>query len=213
MVDVPDLVESVVQSVHLPAGMAGPEPMEFDVRCFLLRDRSGLLLVDAGMNTAPDDIGSALSRLGAQWADLTDIIITHSHPDHTGGLQAVTAQAPGATVWAGGPDISDIRSEVPVRPLHEGDYVRPLRVISAPGHTKGHICLLWESEGLLFAGDAVGTVEGVMTRPPAPFTADPAAAEATLGKLAALDPVRMLFSHGDEVPDPVHQLRRLVVGG
>ncbi|MBT2586428.1 hypothetical protein [Arthrobacter sp. ISL-95] len=39
-------------------------------------------------------------------------------------------------------------------------------------------------KALLFVGDAVGIMNGAMVRPPAPFTADPVEAEASLRKLA-----------------------------
>jgi glyoxylase-like metal-dependent hydrolase (beta-lactamase superfamily II) len=53
------------------------------------------------------------------------------------------------------------------RAAADGASIRGLRVIHTPGHTQGHISLLHESDGLLFVGDAVGTMNGVMVRPPA----------------------------------------------
>jgi glyoxylase-like metal-dependent hydrolase (beta-lactamase superfamily II) len=63
---------------------------------------------------------------------------------------------------------------------------------------------------MLFVGDAVGTAGGVMSRPPEQFTADAARAEESLLRLSLLEPDRMLFSHGPEIPDPVGELRRLL---
>jgi len=83
-------------------------------------------------------------------------------------------------------------------------------VLQTPGHTKGHISLLHEEERILFVGDAVGTVTGTMARAPSQFTADAAKAEVSLRRLSELQPARMLFSHGPEVPDPVGQLRELL---
>ena len=45
----------------------------------------------------------------------------------------------------------------PVRVDHEledGDVVAGLRVVHTPGHTAGHVSLLWESRRVLFVGDA-----------------------------------------------------------
>ena len=83
-------------------------------------------------------------------------------------------------------------------------------MLQTPGHTKGHISLLHEEERILFVGDAVGTVTGTMARAPSQFTADAAKAEVSLRRLSELQPARMLFSHGPEVPDPVGQLRELL---
>lgn len=78
-----------------------------------------------------------------------------------------------------------------------------------PGHTAGHLSLLHENEGVLLAGDVVGSVEGELVRFPQPFTADSATAEISLRQLAALEVVRLVTSHGDELVDGMDQLRRL----
>ncbi|WP_427006417.1 MBL fold metallo-hydrolase [Pseudarthrobacter sp. H2] len=205
-------VEPVIQQVHMPAGMAGPVELSFDVRCFLVGLPDGLVLIDAGPAGSAGEIGAALERIGAHWSDVTDVVLTHSHPDHVGGLGEVTARMPGARIWAGAADCPQIPSAVPLQPLSDDDRVRELRIISTPGHTKGHISVLHEGEGLLFVGDAVGTMSGSLVRAAAQFTADAAEAERSLRRLSELAPARMLFSHGPEVADPVAELRRLLDG-
>ncbi|WP_211879569.1 MBL fold metallo-hydrolase [Pseudarthrobacter albicanus] len=212
MVNAGTFVEPVIQQVHVPAGVAGPVELSFDVRCFLVGLPDGLVLIDAGPAGSAGEIGAALERVGAHWSDVTDVVLTHSHPDHVGGLGEVAARTPGARIWAGAPDCPHIASPVPLQPLSDDDRVRDLRVIPTPGHTKGHISLLHEGEGLLFVGDAVGTLSGSMMRAPAQFTADAAEAERSLRRLSELAPARMLFSHGPEVTDPVAELRRLLNG-
>ncbi|MDA8216706.1 MAG: MBL fold metallo-hydrolase [Dehalococcoidales bacterium] len=55
----------------------------------------------------------------------------------------------------------NVGKEVPVdRLLEDGDEIDlgrgiVLRVIHAPGHTPGAVCLYWEREGMLFTGDAL----------------------------------------------------------
>ena len=88
--------------VHLPAGVAGPDPLDFDVRCFLVNHPNGVTVVDVGLNGSHDAIGAALTQVGAGWDDITDVVLTHSHPDHVGGLVDVAASAVRATIWVGG---------------------------------------------------------------------------------------------------------------
>src|SRR5690349_17059081 len=199
-------IHSVATDIHLPAGMAGPEPMDFDVRCYLVAHGAGLVLVDTGMPQTPDRIGEALTAAGAAWADVTDVVLTHAHPDHTGGLDAVGRLAPGATVWGHGGD----GYGGAVRSVVEGDTVRGLRVLHTPGHTPGHICLLAEDSGVLFVGDAFGSQDGHLVRPPARFTADAAEAERSLRRIAGVTATRMLVAHGSEVDEPAAALRELL---
>ncbi|WP_090583626.1 MBL fold metallo-hydrolase [Arthrobacter sp. ov407] len=202
-------VEPVIQELRIPAGMAGPVELTMDVRCFVVPHTAGVLLIDAGPTGSADAIGAALVRVGAGWSDITDVVLTHWHPDHVGGLGEVVARSPRAAIWAGAADCPEIRSAAPPHQLLEGDKVRNLRVLQTPGHTAGHISLLHD-DGMLFVGDALGTVGGAMGRAPEQFTADSAQAEESLRKLSLLEPDRMLFSHGPEIPDPVGALRRLL---
>jgi glyoxylase-like metal-dependent hydrolase (beta-lactamase superfamily II) len=197
--------------IHLPAGIAGPEPLEFDVRCFLVTHRSGVVLIDAGLDGSQDAIGSGLRRIGAEWDDVTDVVLTHGHQDHAGGLAGVVAHARHAAVWVGASDHPAIAFDGEVRSLVEGGTIRDLRVLETPGHTPGHCSLLLGKESVLFAGDIIGSMAGTLSRGPAAFTADPDEAERSLRRVAGLENFdRVLFSHGAELEDPVHQLRNLL---
>ena len=79
---------------------------------------------------------------------------THWHPDHTGGNLAVK-DATGAII--SGPASEDIPGRDVA--LSEGDSVRlgdhAGRVIATPGHTLGHIALIFEEDGVAFVGDTI----------------------------------------------------------
>ncbi len=153
-------VVPVVMDVRLPPGMAGPDPVEFDVRCFLVRHSDGVVLVDAGWPADGAPIAMALADMGAGWSDFSDVVLTHSHPDHCGALATLQQMAPAAAVWGGGGD------EYPpfVHPVEDGTTVRGLRVVNTPGHTAGHLCLFDEDRSTLFTGDAVGSQAGRLTQ-------------------------------------------------
>lgn len=139
------------------------------------------------------EIAAALGEIGATWTDVSDILLSHDHPDHVGGLADVIALIPHATVWGNAP--------LSAQALDDGDTVRNLRVISTPGHTAGHISFL-HGEATVMAGDLVGSRDGQLERSPAPFTADAAQAERSIRKVAGLGADRILFAHGDEIDRP-----------
>ena len=195
------IIHPIVIEVHLPAGVAGPDPMDFDVRCFLIAHSSGLVLLDTGVPGSTNVVAERLIGIGAAWSDVTDVVLSHDHPDHVGSLAEVRTHAPQATVWGNAP--------LTGRPLNEGDIVRGLTVLATPGHTAGHVSLLHES-GALLVGDLVGNQDGMLSRPPAPFTADAEKAERSLGRIASIPFDRLLTSHGAELPDPSRSLDRLL---
>jgi glyoxylase-like metal-dependent hydrolase (beta-lactamase superfamily II) len=198
------MIRSVVTPVHLPAGMAGPEAMDFDVRCFLVPHPSGVILVDTGFDHSVPLIAGELAAMGAGWDDLTDVILTHDHPDHTGGLTAVAARAPAATVWAGPGDTFPVA----VTPARDAETIRGLRVVATPGHTAGHLSLLATDDDALLIGDLAGSQDGRLARAPQPFTADADEAERSLHRVAALGFTRLYPSHG--APSDRPALRQLV---
>jgi hydroxyacylglutathione hydrolase len=86
---------------------------------------------------------------------LSDILITHHHPDHIGGVLQLKAQC-GARVH--GP----AKENIPGRDaaLIEGDSIEVLglqfQVLEVPGHTLGHIAYYHGAEEpLLFCGDTL----------------------------------------------------------
>jgi hydroxyacylglutathione hydrolase len=123
------------------------------------------------------------AHLAAHGLQLTAILVTHHHPDHIGGVDALR-QATGAQVF--GP----ARERIPEPYLHlaEGDRIEalglPFEVFDVPGHTAGHIAYYspaFEGAPLLFCGDTL--FSGGCGRL---FEGTPAQMLASLDKLAAL---------------------------
>lgn len=87
---------------------------------------------------------------------LTDILVTHHHQDHTGGILELKART-GARVL--GPALESIPGiDLALEDDQEVDILElAFRVIHVPGHTAGHIALFAEDAGqpLLFCGDTL----------------------------------------------------------
>jgi len=102
----------------------------------------------------PGDASPVLAEVGNRGWTITQVWNTHWHPDHTGGNLAIK-DATGARI--SGPAVENI----PGRdvPLREGDEVRlgshVGRVIEVPGHTLGHIALIFDQDLVAFVGDTL----------------------------------------------------------
>ena len=126
-----------------------------------LKDNFGVLLHDrATQATAAIDAPEAdpiLAALAANSWNLTDILVTHRHKDHTQGIAGLKRRFPGARVIApakeareiGGVDLAVGQDEL----IAVGDL--GARIIETPGHTIGHIVYWFEDDDLLFTGDTL----------------------------------------------------------
>ena len=128
-----------------------PLPAFTDNYIWMLHDGREAIVVDPG-DAAP--VVQALQRLGVQ---LRAILVTHHHPDHVGGVDALR-DATGAVVY--GP--ARERIPEPCVRLTQGDTLSALGlhfdVLDVPGHTAGHIayyCPAMDGAPLLFCGDTL----------------------------------------------------------
>lgn len=68
--------------------------------------------------------------------------------------------------------------------------------VATPGHTPGHLSLYHEPSRTLIAGDALTVQDGRLCGPDPKTTLDPAAAQASIAKLAAYPIDRVVCYHG-----------------
>lgn len=126
----------VDQLLHAPAGRVADDlkqhfqqvPLETSVNAWLINTGSRLVLVDAGAGTL---FGPTLGKLvaqiraaGYQPEQVDDILITHMHPDHVGGLAA-----DGQRVFA--------NATVHVDKRDADFWLDPARLEAAPADAKG----------------------------------------------------------------------------
>ncbi len=114
-----------------------------------------------GRRTHTSSVASSSTRQGepneldraVNGTNITDIVLTHTHPDHVGGV-AHYAEVCDATVWAryGHEErFADATGTDPDRTFREGTKVGPLTVIETPGHAPDHLAFATD-EGVV-SGD------------------------------------------------------------
>ena len=123
-------------------------------------DNYGVLIHDPESKaTACVDVGDAPKAIGAleekKWS-LTDIWITHHHPDHTDGLKELKMKT-GAFVY--GPKIVSQHIEgLDIQLTQDDQFVfakQIVKIIHTPGHTTDMINFYLPSQNILFSGDTL----------------------------------------------------------
>lgn len=193
-------------------------------RSFLVEHGGVLTLVDTGTTKDPPRIRRALGKLGKKPEDVKQILLTHSHGDHSGGAKAMRdlCEAP---VFAGATDVDAIAGREPYvmapapwgRVLYSNrlkDYPRfevdhpvedrtevegGLEMVPAPGHTPGHMAVWAPDHQALFCGDSVWNIGGVRPSWKA-FTWDWDMNRESLRQLADLPSESLWLGHGLTVP-------------
>ncbi len=169
------------------------------VSAYVLTRGGEAAIVDTGVAGSDGAIGESLKAVGLDWPAVGHVIVTHMHPDHSGSADAVMTNAAAATGYAATPDIGAFETPRPFKTVADGDLVFGLRIVSTPGHTPGHICVLDEAGGLLVAGDAVVVKDGVLSGPDPDNSMDMVGAMASVKKLAGLTFETVLVGHGEPI--------------
>ena len=177
---------------------------------FLIDTGNEVILVDTGVpkeapETVPDekamiymgrrvrDYVSALAEAGYKPEQVTKILVTHKHPDHTGELRSF----PNARIYIS-PEDADamkltggniVRADYADGPYH--NFPKSQKVaggvyyIEAKGHTNGNSIVIAEDGGLfyMFHGDVTYTDEALYANKLSVVFEDPAAARETLDRV------------------------------
>ncbi|POR49280.1 MBL fold metallo-hydrolase [Bosea psychrotolerans] len=202
------------------AGNGGP--MTFTGTCTYIVGRGRVAIIDPG----PDDPAHVARLLAAVAGEtVTDIVVTHTHRDHSPAVPAVKA-ATGARIVGCGPhraarelalgetnplDAAADRAYAPELLMRDGDHVSgpgwTLTAVDTPGHTANHVAFTLAEEESLFSGDHVMAWSTSIVAPP---DGSMAAYMASIEKLRGMEHRLYWPGHGGPVMEPQRLLRGLV---
>lgn len=193
----PEEVAAVLKAAGAPT-----DTVTLSVDALLVKADKRLILIDTGVGGA---LQQSLSQAGYKPEDVTDVLITHSHPDHIGGLvkdgklafpKAAIRMSSAEWAFAKKNDkIADVVKAISdhVKTFEAGAHVVPdVTAIALKGHTPGHVGyrIVSGKDQLFDIGDTVHSSIISLVKPewPVGFDNDATGGEenrlATLKKLA-----------------------------
>jgi glyoxylase-like metal-dependent hydrolase (beta-lactamase superfamily II) len=190
----------------VPVHAFNPGPMTGDGNWTYLLAGRVPTLIDGGTGDPRflDAVEQALAG-----ARLVQVLVTHAHVDHASGAPALAGRFPGARFFKMPWPERDNRWPVRWEPLGDDQLVEAgddrLRTVHTPGHAPDHLCFWHEESRVLFAGDLA--VKGTTVYIPPNLQGDLAAYLASLDRVRALRPARLLPAHGPAIDDPDGLLR------
>jgi len=195
-----------------------PSPFTFRGTGTYVVGQGEVAVIDPGPDL-PEHVQALLAGLAGE--QVTHILITHTHRDHSPAARALQ-QATGAPTYGYGPHAGGHRGEPVVEEGGDWDFVPDTTVcdgdriagsgwvfeaVHTPGHTSNHLCFALPDSGVLFSGDHV---MGWSTSVIAPPDGDMAAYMRSLDKLLGRTDAVYWPTHGPAITEPKEHVRAFI---
>lgn len=194
------------------------KPPATTTNCYVVGTRD-FVVFDPGSpyEDEQDALLEFVEELEAEGRILREIILTHHHPDHVGGVERLREQLAGnVRVAAHRLTAEALEGRVRVdRFIEDGDVIElegepsiSLRALHTPGHTRGHLSFYDERAGALLTGDNIVGLGSVLIDPEEGSVRDYLT---TLEGYRALPRLVALFGgHGPAVANPTAKIEEYV---
>jgi glyoxylase-like metal-dependent hydrolase (beta-lactamase superfamily II) len=195
------------------------KPPATHTNCYLIYTSQELLIVDPGSPYEDEQqaLAETVDDLIAKGRSVREIILTHMHPDHVGGVNALKKHLGEQTKVAAHkltaePLCESVRVD---RLIEDGETINlkgspeiSLQAMRTPGHARGHLCFYDERTGTLISGDNIVGLGSVLIEPTEGNIRDYLA---SLRRLRALPNLSVIFGgHGPAIANPYTKLDQYI---
>lgn len=174
---------------------------------------TGELVLVEPASPYPEELAQAIAWVEARRArgqTLRALVLTHHHPDHVGGAEAMRSHF-GVPIWAHDRTAERLSGRLAVdRVLEHGERIEldgptpmMLEAMHTPGHAPGHLCFYEPASRSLIAGDMVASVGTILVEA---VDGDMQLYLESLRAMAARDAARLLPAHGLPIDDAAARL-------
>ncbi|MBA2524963.1 MAG: MBL fold metallo-hydrolase [Pyrinomonadaceae bacterium] len=191
------------------------KPPATHTNCYLIYNSQEILVIDPGSPYEEEQqaLAATVDDLVREGRTVREIILTHMHPDHVGGVNSLREHFAGrvkvaAHRFTAQPLGDTVRVD---RLIEDGDVIAligspriALRAMHTPGHARGHLCFYEAETGTLISGDNIVGLGSVLIDPPEGNMRDYLD---SLGRMRALPNLSVIFGgHGPAIANPYTKL-------
>ncbi|HEY0080815.1 MAG TPA: MBL fold metallo-hydrolase [Pyrinomonadaceae bacterium] len=178
--------------------------------CYIVGGRE-LVVIDPASPYEDEQgaLASCIDELRSEGRSVRELILTHLHPDHIGGVEALRAHLGGdVRVAAHRLTAEALEGKIRIeRHIEDGEMIElagepriALRAMHTPGHARGHLCFYDEASGTLITGDNIVGLGSSIIDPPEGNVGDYLR---SLERLRDLPKLRLLLgAHGPAIGSP-----------